>query len=84
MMKLAMLSTALLAVALCGEARAQAAVEDPAYCAQYYPTANCQNYGPGNPMYRGAYGEYAAPVRRPEGYAVTAPPRHHHRHYHHD
>ena len=28
---------------------AQAVVEEPGYCAQYYPNANCQNYGPGNP-----------------------------------
>jgi len=30
-------------------ARAQAVVYEPAYCAFYYPYANCQNYGPGNP-----------------------------------
>ena len=42
---------ALLTTTLAGPARAQAVVEDPGYCAQYYPTANCQNYGPGNPLY---------------------------------
>jgi len=41
------LGAALLATTLAGPARAQAVVEDPGYCAQYYPTANCQNYGPG-------------------------------------
>jgi hypothetical protein len=45
------LGTALLATTLAGPASAQAVVEDPGYCAQYYPTANCQNYGPGNPLY---------------------------------
>jgi hypothetical protein len=45
------LGAALLATTLAGPARAQAVVEDPGYCAQYYPTANCQNYGPGNPLY---------------------------------
>jgi hypothetical protein len=43
---------ALLTTTLAGPARAQAVVEDPGYCAQYYPNANCQNYGPGNPLYR--------------------------------
>jgi hypothetical protein len=28
---------------------AQAVIEDPGYCAQFYPNANCQNIGPGNP-----------------------------------
>jgi hypothetical protein len=30
-------------------AMAQAVMPEPAYCAQFYPTANCQNKGPGNP-----------------------------------
>jgi hypothetical protein len=34
-------------------------IEDPGYCAKFYPNANCQNYGPGNPYtdggYRGSY-----------------------------
>ncbi len=80
--KLAALSAALLAAALFGRVHAQAAVEDPGYCAQYYPNANCQNYGPGNPLYRGAYGEYFAPAR-PDGYAATVPIRRHHRRHHH-
>ena len=45
------LCTSLLATTLAGPASAQAVVEDPGYCAQYYPSANCQNYGPGNPLY---------------------------------
>jgi hypothetical protein len=28
---------------------AQAVMSEPGYCAQFYPTANCQNKGPGNP-----------------------------------
>jgi len=47
---------ALLTTTLAGPARAQAVVEDPGYCAQYYPNANCQNYGPGNPLYRNVSG----------------------------
>lgn len=30
-------------------AQAQQAMSEPAYCAFFYPTANCQNKGPGNP-----------------------------------
>jgi hypothetical protein len=30
-------------------AMAQAVIYEPGYCAQYYPDANCQNMGPGNP-----------------------------------
>jgi hypothetical protein len=28
---------------------AQAVVQEPGYCAFFYPYANCQNKGPGNP-----------------------------------
>ncbi|HLG82165.1 MAG TPA: hypothetical protein VKY22_14205 [Bradyrhizobium sp.] len=30
-------------------AHAQQAMSEPAYCAFFYPNANCQNKGPGNP-----------------------------------
>ena len=30
-------------------AAAQAVMSEPAYCAQFYPGANCQDKGPGNP-----------------------------------
>ena len=30
-------------------ASAQQAMSEPGYCAFYYPNANCQNKGPGNP-----------------------------------
>jgi hypothetical protein len=76
--KALVLSAALLATAFSTQARAQAVVEDPGYCAQFYPSANCQNYGPGNPLYRGG----VAPVERPKGYAAPAPVSHHHRHNH--
>jgi hypothetical protein len=47
-------ATAILASALASPAMAQEVVTSPGKCAQYYPNANCQNYGAGNP-YRGAY-----------------------------
>ena len=36
---------------------AQAVIQEPGYCAFFYPNANCQNHGPGNP-----YGNYAQPA----------------------
>lgn len=40
---------ALSTIASAPPARAQAVITEPAYCAFYYPYANCQNKGPGNP-----------------------------------
>ena len=45
---------AILASALASPAMAQQVVSNPGYCAQFYPNANCQNTGPGNP-YTGDY-----------------------------
>ncbi|WP_051334433.1 hypothetical protein [Bradyrhizobium sp. Ai1a-2] len=48
------------AVALCvvsAPALAQQVISEPGYCAQFYPNANCQNKGPGNP-YTGGYQRY--------------------------
>ena len=49
MARYAWLSAALLATALASQANAQAVISEPGYCAQFYPNANCQNKGPGNP-----------------------------------
>jgi hypothetical protein len=55
-MKLALIgATALIAAASVSPALAQAVIEDPGYCAQFYPNANCQNLGPGNPYTDGGY-----------------------------
>jgi hypothetical protein len=42
-------------------AMAQAVISEPGYCAFFYPNANCQNKGPGNPYTDGGYyrGGYA-------------------------
>jgi hypothetical protein len=54
-MKFALIGAALVATtALATAASAQRVVTNPGYCAQFYPNANCQNYGPGNP-YTGSY-----------------------------
>lgn len=39
---------------LASPAMAQQVVYEPGYCAFFYPNANCNNYGPGNP-YTGDY-----------------------------
>ena len=48
-------AAALTAAAFVTPALAQAVIEDPGYCAQFYPNANCQNLGPGNPYTDGGY-----------------------------
>ncbi len=40
---------AILAAAITTPAPAQQVMSEPAYCAFFYPNANCQNKGPGNP-----------------------------------
>ena len=61
---------------------AQEVIENPGKCAQYYPNANCSNYGPGNP-YRGGYAYQYGGWRN--GYAWDAAPvyrtRRHYRYY---
>ena len=47
-------AAAILASALASPAMAQQVIYNPGYCAQFYPNANCQNLGPGNP-YTGDY-----------------------------
>jgi hypothetical protein len=48
-------ATALVTVASVTPALAQAVISNPGYCAQFYPNANCQNLGPGNPYTDGGY-----------------------------
>ena len=38
-----------LSAASAAPAPAQQVMSEPAYCAFFYPSANCQNKGPGNP-----------------------------------
>jgi hypothetical protein len=56
MMKVALLGAALVAAAALASpvSAAPRVVTNPGYCAQFYPNANCQDYGPGNP-YTGSY-----------------------------
>jgi hypothetical protein len=45
---------AILSSALASPVTAQEVIYNPGYCAQFYPNANCQNKGVGNP-YTGSY-----------------------------
>jgi hypothetical protein len=61
-MKLALIGAAVLVTtASVTPALAQAVIEDPGYCAQFYPNANCQNLGPGNPYTDGGYYRSGSP-----------------------
>jgi hypothetical protein len=40
---------AVLSAALATPVPAQQVISEPGYCAFFYPNANCQNKGPGNP-----------------------------------
>jgi hypothetical protein len=75
-MKFALIGAAtLVAATSVTPALAQAVIEDPGYCAQFYPNANCQNLGPGNPYTDGGY--YRNTWQN--GYASVE--RHWHRHH---
>jgi hypothetical protein len=53
---------AVMAVPARTPAMAQQVMGEPGYCAFYYPNANCQNKGPGNP--------YTDPRRFSHGYVA--------------
>ena len=42
-------AAAILSVVGAAPALAQQVISEPGYCAFFYPNANCQNKGPGNP-----------------------------------
>jgi len=68
-------AAAVVAAASVTPALAQQVIEDPGYCAQFYPNANCQNLGPGNPYTDGGY-------YRNNWQNGNAPRERHVRHYH--
>ena len=80
-MKFALLGVAALAAsALASPSLAQAVISDPGYCAQFYPNANCQNLGPGNPYTSDGWRTNYA---YRNNYAYMGPPRLHHAHRDH-
>ncbi len=60
-------AAAIVASALASPATAQEVIYNPGYCAQFYPNANCQNKGPGNP-YPGSYQRHVAYPYHPYRY----------------
>jgi hypothetical protein len=82
-MKFALIGAAAVAAAsFATPALAQAVIEDPGYCAQFYPNANCQNLGPGNPYtYGGYYRDYnwqngmATQTAEPDAYRYHGGPK---------
>jgi hypothetical protein len=71
-----------LSAAIATPAPAQEVIDEPGYCAFYYPNANCQNMGPGNPndinYRRGAARNVAmAPAGATAAIAVKRPRKHH-------
>jgi hypothetical protein len=85
-MKIVFIGAAFIATAALGApAFAQHVIEEPGFCAQFYPNANCQNEGRGSPYGTGYYsnsrhGSYARMghgVHRPAHYRMR-----HHKHRH--
>jgi hypothetical protein len=64
-------AAAIVAAAIASPALAQQVIYEPGYCAQFYPNANCQNEGPGNP-FTDPTGYYRR-AGNPGMYASTAP-----------
>ncbi len=52
---------------------AQQVMSEPAYCAFFYPNANCQNKGPGNPYTDPNYYRNGGQSSGPPPYAAVAP-----------
>jgi hypothetical protein len=72
-------AAAVAAAAFATPALAQPVIEDPGYCAQFYPNANCQNLGPGNPYTDGGY--YRNDWRNGNAYMAPRVHRHHRTHH---
>src|SRR6266852_8594807 len=62
-------AAAALVTVLASPSMAQEVIYNPGYCAQFYPNANCENKGPGNPytgdyqrrtVYRSNYGGWSS------------------------
>jgi hypothetical protein len=77
MTRLAMLGAAAVvsAATMAAPAMAQEVIYNPGYCAQFYPNANCQNKGPGNP-YTGSYQRHLAYGSQYRGHAAHRGWRH--------
>jgi hypothetical protein len=76
-------AAAIAAAAFATPVLAQAVIEEPGYCTQYSPNANCQNMGQGNPYTDGGYWQkgnavelgYATQSAEPEAYRYHGGPK---------
>jgi hypothetical protein len=69
----ALLLAPIFACLFAAPASSQAVVDNPGICAQIYPDADCENYGPGNPDTAG----YSNRGLSAANAFVAAPARHH-------
>ena len=73
MSSLKLFGAAVILFAATAPAPAQQVISEPGYCAFFYPNANCQNKGPGNP-YTDPYAQRSmAPGGQTVGVAVKRP-----------
>jgi hypothetical protein len=68
-----LLGAAALLIAAAAPAAAQQVISEPGYCAFFYPNANCQNKGPGNPYTDPNAKRGMAPQGQTVGIAVKRP-----------
>jgi hypothetical protein len=76
MQRMVLVTAAALLALLSAPATAQHVINNPGWCAQFYPNANCQNLGPGNPYT--SYGWATSPSPRAAYWGY----RHHRRYWH--
>jgi hypothetical protein len=74
---------AVLSAVIATPVKAQAVISEPGYCAFFYPNANCQNKGPGNPytdpnyQRRAIQNDAMGPAGATTGTAVKRSRKHH-------
>ena len=67
-----LIGAAVILLAATAPAPAQQVISEPGYCAFFYPNANCQNKGPGNP-YTDPYAQRSMVPGQTVGVAVKRP-----------
>jgi hypothetical protein len=65
----------LVAAAYTTPALAQAVIDNPGMCEQFYPNANCEDMGPGNPYTGGGY--YRKDWRNAKAFSEARWPHYH-------
>jgi len=81
MQRIALVITAALLALSAAPAGAQGVITNPGWCAQFYPNANCQNLGPGNPYTSYGWATGSVPRLGYGPYVGCGPHYYRHRHY---